>query len=151
MEGFEIICKYNERCMQWRAECATLLAKWANAGDDKDYAFSKEANTVAGFLCAKGNGVQSLLAGVYSANIDHVVLALRYLRNKQQKPSCEFCTRFAEKGEHVQGCIGDSPMERCPFVLQLATEQAPVQCRRPLMHIGSCEFIASVSTRSAAH
>ncbi len=128
MEGFEIICKYNERCMQWRAECATLLAKWANAGKDDDAVFKKETYTVAGFLCVSGVSVNSLLAGVYSANIEHVVLALRYLRNKQQqqKPSCEFCTRFAEKGEHVPGCVGGSG-SRC-VALCLTSSNVQLRC-----------------------
>lgn len=129
MEGFEIINKYNERCLAWRTECSKLLADWAMAGDDKDERFVKETKVIAGFLRSNDNGVWHLLEKTHNARIEDVVLALRYLRAKQQapsKPSCNFCTRLAEKGEHVEGCLGETP--RCDTIVHLDNTGKAVTC-----------------------
>lgn len=128
MEGFEIINKYNERCMAWRAECARLLAEWGTNGDDADKRYVNESWVYAGVLCAKGNTFGELAAAVHSARIEHVITLLCLLRAKQQppKPSCNFCTRLAEKGEHVEGCLGETP--RCDTIVHLDNTGKAVTC-----------------------
>lgn len=145
MEGFEIINKYNERCMAWRQECAKLLAEWSNSGDDSDKRFEKETWTIAGFLCVSDNKVLGLLHAVATADIEHVVLALRWLRQRKQapsKPHCNFCTRLAEKGEHVEGCIGsnDTP---CKNSFYMGRDKPSVPCKVKGPHT-TCAFAIEV-------
>ncbi len=137
MEGFELISKYNERCLQWRAECCKLLSEWAltELNVEPAHQFVKENSALTGFLCARGSTTRELLEAVHNARIEHVALALRYLRDRAstKKPTCNFCTRLAEKGEHVPGCIGAPP----PCLKELNYEGLGVlRCSEPQGHSG---------------
>ncbi len=136
MEGFEIICKYNERCMQWRAECCKLISDWAlttlSDQEQKEPRFIKETSALTGFLCAKGSTTRELIEAVHAARIEHVVLALRYLRDRSstKKPACNFCTE--KGGNHVAACIGETP--RCIRVY--CGEGITMQCIHDNGHAG---------------
>src|SRR6185369_7587621 len=136
MERFEIINKYNERCLQWRAECCKLISEWAlteMGPKPASQLFMKQCSALVGFLCAKGDETWQLLEAVHNARIEHVVLALRYLRDQlaPPKPNCNFCTRFTEKGDHVTGCLGETP--QCERVFQSAATGV-LRCQLPNGH-----------------
>lgn len=141
MEGFEIVNKYNQRCQEWRNECSALLAAWACAGNDKDATFEKETWVITGFLATSNNKVMTLLQAVATARIEHVILVLQWLRKRAlpPKPSCNFCTRFTEKGEHVAGCLGETP--QCERVYQ--GNLGLLRCDLPTGHLGAHRWSTS--------
>lgn len=149
MEGFEIIHKYNERCLQWRMELAHLIAKWA--ADETGPApasplFTKQCSALVGFLCAKGSETRQLLEAVHDARIEHVVLALRYLRDRAstKKPACNFCTEPG--GKHVAACLGE--VQQCSYVYD-CSDGLSLRCDLPKGH--AKEHICRAFTRTSAH
>lgn len=134
MEGFELINKYNERCLQWRGECSRLLSEWAMTNDEADARFERETWVIAGFLCISNNKVRSMLEAVATTRIEHVVLTLRYLRDhlSPKKAACQFCTRFTETGEHVAACLGEAP--QCSYTHESSIGN--LRCQLPTGHLG---------------
>jgi len=151
MEGFELINKYNERCLQWRSECCRLISEWAvteTGPNEASPLFTKQCSALVGFLCAKGNETRHLLEAVHNARIEHVALALRYLRDRlsPKKAACQFCTRFTETGEHVAACLGEAPDCNREWHGVLGT----LKCTLPTGHLGHHRWTTSATTRTVA-